>query len=235
MAEQVAQRNISATYSYAGRTARPEVLPLPTRMGGFGGVDGLAGYLTDQQMTHLIDATHPFAATISRNAIAAAKIAHVPLIAVNRPAWREGPGDTWRHTPDIASAVNALDGPAQRIFLAIGRTEVAAFAALPQHDYLLRFVDAPHDPLLLPKHHVVVDRGPFDVASDRALMEKHRIDVVVSKNSGGPGARAKLDAARALGLPVVMIDRPVIPPRHEVGTVAEVFDWLDHMGSERGV
>ena len=187
-----------------------------------------------ERVTHIVDATHPFAAQMSAHAVAAADRAGVPLIALTRPAWTPVAGDRWTHVADVASAVAALAGPARRVMLALGRMHVAAFAAQPQHHYLLRFVDRPDAPPPLPHHELVVDRGPFDVAGDRQLMIDRRIDLVVAKNAGGAGAAAKITAARALGLPMVMIDRPALPPRSEVHDVTAVFDWIAH-AVHRGV
>lgn len=223
-----------AVLSYAGRTESPRAQPVPVRVGGFGGVEGLAGYLRREQVTHLIDATHPFAATMSRHAVVAAGQAGVPHIMLTRPAWEAGEGDRWTHVPDIAGAVDALAGEPRRVMLALGRMHVEAFGAQPQHHYLLRFVDAPAEPPALPHHHLVVDRGPFTVEGDVALMRAHAIDLLVAKNAGGGGARAKLDAARALGLPVLLIDRPPLPATRVAYSVAEVMDWIAH-SAQRGV
>ncbi len=209
-----------------GRVERPRPQPVAVRIGGFGGVDGLVAWLAENRVSHVVDATHPFAARMSANAVAAAARAGVPLIALTRPPWVAGPGDDWRPVPDIAGAVAALDGARLRVMLAIGRMHLAAFAARPQHFYLLRLVDAPAAPPPLPDHAVVVDRGPFTEAGDLALMRRHGIGVVVAKNAGGSGAVAKLAAARRLGLPVILIDRPAMPPRREARSVAEVLDWL---------
>ena len=222
----LAGAGIPATLSYMGRVERPKPQPVPVRIGGFGGVPGLVEWLRAHRVTHLVDATHPFAARMSANAVAAAAEAGVPLVALVRPPWEPGPGDLWTRVPDMAAAVAALEGPARRVMLAIGRMHLGDFAAQPQHDYLLRLVDPPTEPPPLPRHRVVVDRGPFTVAADRALMVDHGTDLVVSKNAGGAGARAKLEAARELGVPVLMIDRPAIPPRAEVGSVEAVLDWL---------
>ena len=235
LARHVAGSGRKAIYSYAGRVEAPQPVPIPSRIGGFGGAEGLADYLKMAGITHLVDATHPFADKMSRNAIAAAKIAGLPLIALTRPEWRPGEGDEWLNVPDLDTAVAALPPDPKRIFLAIGRTEIGRFAARPEHHYLLRLVDRPDTAPPLPHHDIVVARGPFDIEGDRALLESHRIDIVVSKNSGGSGARAKLDAARELGLPVLMIDRPSLPERHEVDTIEAVMDWLDHAGTDRGV
>lgn len=226
LAAELAARGIPATLSYMGRVERPKPQPVPVRIGGFGGVEGLAAWIRTHRVTHLVDATHPFAAQMSAHAVAAAARTGVPMVALVRPPWEPGPGDRWTRVPDIAAAVAALAGPARRVMLAIGRMHLAAFAAQPQHDYLLRLVDPPAAPPPLPRHRVVVDRGPFTAEGDRALMLGHGTELVISKNAGGTGARAKLEAARALGLPVVMIDRPAVPPRPELATVAAVLDWI---------
>lgn len=228
LVERLAERGLRTTLSYAGRTEKPRVQPVPVRIGGFGGVDGLTGYLRGQDVTHLIDATHPFAARMSANAVAAARLARVPHIALTRPPWEAAAGDRWQPVPCIDAAVATLVGPARNVMLALGRTHIDAFAAQPQHHYLLRFVDAPTAPPYLPRHSVVVDRGPFNVDSDIRLMRDHGIDVIVSKNAGGPGAQAKLIAARRLGLPVILIDRPVIPNRKITHSVEAVLDWIGH-------
>jgi precorrin-6A/cobalt-precorrin-6A reductase len=200
--------------------------PLPVRVGGFGGVAGLVRYLRAEGISHLIDATHPFAAQMSRHAVAACAETSTPLIALERAPWQAGPGDRWTHVPDIAGAVAALGEAPRRVFLAIGRQNLDAFASAPQHHYLLRLVDAPTDLLPLPQAEAVIARGPFTVEGDRALLQTHRIDLIVAKNAGGAGAEAKLIAARDLGLPVVLIDRPAVPERPVARTVAEVMAWL---------
>jgi len=221
--------------SLAGRVARPARQPVEMRVGGFGGVAGLVSYLRETGTTHVIDATHPFAAGMSANAVAACAECGVPLIALTRPPWTETPGDRWQRVADVQGAVAALAGPRHRVMLAIGRMHLAEFEVQPQHFYLLRLVDPPAAPPAFPDHQVVISRGPFTEAGDRALMREHGIDLVVSKNSGGSAAHAKIAAARALGLPVIMIDRPAIPPRHEVSSVDAVLDWIAHAGTERGV
>ncbi|MBE0453091.1 cobalt-precorrin-6A reductase [Roseovarius autotrophicus] len=233
LAQRLAEARLPATLSYAGRVARLRSQPVPVRVGGFGGVAGLTDHLRRERVTHLVDATHPFAATMSGNAIAACAATGVPLLALTRPAWQPEQGDDWRHMPDIPAAVAALAGPPRRVMLAIGRMHLDAFAAQPQHSYLLRLVDPPEVAPPLPDCHVIVDRGPFTVAGDTALMRAHGIDLIVSKNAGGSGAEAKLAAARALGLPVMMIGRPPLPDRAEVHSVDEVLRWLH--GADLGV
>lgn len=234
LAAALAERGARATLSYAGRVAHPRAQPVPVRVGGFGGVDGLVHHLREEGVTHLVDATHPFAATISANAVAAARLAGVAHIALTRPPWRPSAGDRWEMAADLPAAVAALAGPPRRVMLALGRMHVDAFLAQPQHRYLLRFVDPPDHMPSLPDHVVVVDRGPFGVEGDEALLRAHGIELVVCKNAGGGGADAKLVAARRLGLPVVMIDRPATPERDEAGSVAQVLRWLGH-GVDRGV
>lgn len=226
MARALAAAGADAVFSYAGRTEAPVAQPLPTRIGGFGGVDGLISYLRAEKIDAVVDATHPFAAQMSRNAIEACARAGVPLIGLQRPAWRAGEGDLWTHVDDIDSAIAALPDQPARVFLAIGKQNLAGFAARPHH-YLLRLVDAP-SATPLPDCTVVLARGPFDAAQDLALLQAHRISHIVAKNAGGAGAEAKLIAARSLSLPVILIDRPKLPARRVLAEVAEVMAWLDH-------
>lgn len=226
LARALASAGADAVFSYAGRTEAPVAQPLPTRIGGFGGVDGLISYLRAEKIDAVVDATHPFAAQMSRNAIEACARAGVPLIGLQRPAWRAGEGDLWTHVDDIDSAIAALPDQPARVFLAIGKQNLAGFAARPHH-YLLRLVDAPSAPPL-PDCTVVLARGPFDAAQDLALLQAHRISHIVAKNAGGAGAEAKLIAARSLRLPVILIDRPKLPARRVLAEVADVMAWLDH-------
>ncbi|PKP72938.1 MAG: cobalt-precorrin-6A reductase [Alphaproteobacteria bacterium HGW-Alphaproteobacteria-6] len=228
LARQLAAAGVTAVFSYAGRTDSPAPQPLPVRIGGFGGPEGLARYLMTEGITHVIDATHPFAATISGNAVAACAATGIPLCAHERAAWVAGEGDDWTHVADIAAAVAALPEEPTRIFLAIGRQTIDPFAAKPWHQYVLRLVDPPKGRLPLPGAEVIVARGPFDAASDQRLLAARRIKLIVAKNAGGAGARAKLDAARALRIPVVMIDRPALPPRHVTADPEGVMAFLGH-------
>lgn len=228
LAKTLAEADADAVFSYAGRTAKPVSQPLPTRVGGFGGVEGLAEYLKIESITYVVDATHPFAAQMSTNAVLACEAAGVPLCAFERPAWQAGEGDHWVHADTIEAAVTALPDTPARVFLAIGKQNLSQFAAKPQHHYLLRLVDAPEADLPLPHTTVEIARGPFDVAGDTALMQRHAVTHVVAKNAGGAGAAAKLAAARSLNLPVIMIGRPQVPERPVLGSVAEVMAWLSH-------
>jgi precorrin-6A/cobalt-precorrin-6A reductase len=225
MAEAIAEAGLAGVYSYAGRTDSPMGQPIHMRVGGFGGVEGLRAYLDAEKITHVIDATHPFAAQMSTNAVAACSATGTPLIALERAPWVAAKDDRWTHVPDINAAVAELGKAPLRVFLAIGRQHLDAFAAQPQHSYLLRLVDAPTGPLPFPAD-VVVARGPFTLEGDAALMRQHRTELIVAKNAGGKGAVAKIAAARMLGLPVVMIDRPMIPSRRVAYSVAAVMSWL---------
>lgn len=223
LARALAAAGIAAIYSYAGRTAQPLAQPLPTRVGGFGGVEGLAGFLREQQISHVVDATHPFAAEISRNAVAACAATGTALIALERPAWQPQPGDRWHGVPDFAAAARALPGDGSAVFLAIGRQNLAPFVGL-HHRWTLRFAEVAAHPLR--DATLIVSRGPYTVAGDRELLRRHGIAHLVAKNAGGRAAEAKLIAARELGLPVVMIARPALPPRRLAGSVDEVLDWI---------
>ncbi|CAM3893038.1 cobalt-precorrin-6A reductase [Cereibacter sphaeroides] len=227
MARALAEAGLPAVFSYAGRTAAPVAQPLPLRVGGFGGTEGLAAYIREEGITHVIDATHPFAAQMSRNAVEACAATGTALVALERAPWAAGPGDRWIRVPSIEAAAEALPEAPARVFLAIGRLHLAAFAGRAQHHYLLRLVDPP-DALPLPRAEAIVARGPFTLAEDLELLRRHEIQWIVAKNAGGEGARAKLDAARELGLPVVLIDRPAIPPRPRVETPEAVLGWLAH-------
>jgi precorrin-6A/cobalt-precorrin-6A reductase len=228
LAAALARANIDAIYSYAGRTQIPLGHALPTRIGGFGGANGLADFIREARITHVIDATHPFAAEMSRHAVEASKIASVPLIALERAPWTQAAGDRWTDVRDIDAAVSALPDLQTRVFLAIGRQHLAPFAGRPQHAYLLRFVDAPGEMLPLPDAEVIVSRGPFTREGDLDLMRTRHIELLVARNSGGAGARAKIDAARELGLPIIMIARPDLPERPRADSVEEVLAWLNH-------
>lgn len=227
LAAEIARAGIDAIYSYGGRTRAPADQPLPTRIGGFGGVSGLAETIRREGITHVIDATHPFAAEMSRNAVEACAETGTPLIALERAPWTRAPGDDWTEVSDVTAAVAALPEPPAKVFLAIGRQHIAPFAAQPQHAYTLRFVDPPEAPLSFAAD-VIVSRGPFTLEGELDMMRTRSIAWIVARNSGGGGARAKIDAARMLSLPVIMISRPQLPERLRVESVTEVMQWLDH-------
>jgi precorrin-6A/cobalt-precorrin-6A reductase len=174
----------------------------------------------------VVDATHPFASQITHNAAAACTAADVARLRLQRPAWQPVDGDRWEHVPDAAEAAQALRRHAPNVFLATGRSDLAAFAHLGDKHFLVRLVEPPQAPLELAHYTLVTGRGPFREADDRALLERHAVDVVVTKNSGGDGAYAKLAAARRLSLPVVMIDRPTEPAGATVADVNAATDWV---------
>lgn len=226
LAQRIAEDGrFAGTLSLAGVTRSPKASRLQTRTGGFGGADGLAAWLRQHDVDALIDATHPFAATMSANATAAAAAASVPAIALLRPAWQEQPGDCWVRVPDMASAAAALGTAPRSVFLTVGRKDLAPFRRAPQHSYVVRSVDPP-PPDLLPEGAIfIAARGPFALADEERLVREYRIETIVTKNSGGTATAAKLAAARRAGLPVVMIDRPPATGP-AVPTVDEAWEWL---------
>jgi precorrin-6A/cobalt-precorrin-6A reductase len=234
LAERLAPRaDLAVTMSLAGRTTTPSPQPVPVRIGGFGGAAGLAAWLGAEAIDLLIDATHPYAARISANAVAAAALAQVPLLVLDRPAWVAVDGDRWTEVAGMAAAVLALGTAPRRAFLALGRNELAPFAAAPQHFYLIRSVDPVEPPLEVPHAVYLTGRGPFDEADERELLSHHRIDVIVAKNSGGAATYGKIAAARSLGLPIIMLARPARPQVPVsvpvVASVEEALVLLDHM------
>ncbi|MBX5472770.1 MAG: cobalt-precorrin-6A reductase [Acetobacteraceae bacterium] len=222
-----------ATLSLAGRTRLPALPPIAYRIGGFGGVSGLIAYLQNASMDAIIDATHPFAHRISSNAIAAAKAAAVPFLAIRRPAWRPEPSDRWEVVADLAAAAKALGETPKRVFLTIGRNELAPFREAPWHFYLIRSVEAPELALLPPRAEVITARGPFAAEAEQALLLAHGIEVLVTKNSGGSATYGKILAARQLGLPVVMVARPPLPEADSVEEVGQALAWLAQLHARR--
>jgi precorrin-6A/cobalt-precorrin-6A reductase len=228
---------LAVTLSLAGRTAAPLAQPVAVRVGGFGGAEGLAAYLQAERIDLLIDATHPYAAGISANAAAAAVATGVRLLALRRPPWTQIPGDRWIEVADAPAAVAALGPSPRRIFLALGRQEIAAFAAAPQHHYLVRSVDPVDPPLPVPHADYVLGRGPFSEDGDRALLIHHGIERVVAKNSGGSATYGKIAVARALALPVILLRRPPLPAVPEVASVEAALAAIAHAipPADRGV
>ncbi len=212
--------------SLAGRVRRPRLPEGPVRVGGFGGADGLAAFLRDEAITHVIDATHPFADTITANAALAAAKAGVPLLVLRRPAWDADP--SWTIVADIHAAAEAVRAwPGDGVFLTTGRRDLSAFAADGRHRFLVRTVDPPDGPVP-PGMTLILDRGPYTVEGESALMREHRIGMLVTKNSGGLMTAAKLTAAQGLGVRVVMVARPPLPPDSTVvATAPEALRWLD--------
>jgi precorrin-6A/cobalt-precorrin-6A reductase len=223
LATQAAQiPGIEIINSLAGRTQNPVSPDGAVRIGGFGGADGLADYLHDRSIHLLIDATHPFAAQITWNASIAAAEVGIPFLMLNRPAWEKLPDDRWIEVPDHATAATVL--PAQRVFLTIGRQELSAFAHCSDHWFLMRMIDPPTGNL--PPGEILLARGPFDRVDEKNLLQQFKIGAIVSKNSGGDATYAKIIAAREMKIPVVMVQRPVMPVGEKVTQVEEVLSWI---------
>jgi precorrin-6A/cobalt-precorrin-6A reductase len=211
--------------SLAGRVGQPRLPEGPVRIGGFGGADGLAAFLREEGITGVVDATHPFAANITVNAAQASRRAGVPLLVLRRPEW---PADSsWQLVPDIGAAAAAVRAwPGDSVFLTTGRRDLGAFAADGRHRFLVRAVDPPEGPVPA-RMTLLLDRGPYTVEGESALMREHGVGLLVTKNSGGPMTAAKLAAARDLGVPVVMVRRPPLPPAvSTVATVGEAVRWV---------
>ncbi|MEU9166239.1 cobalt-precorrin-6A reductase [Streptomyces sp. NPDC048420] len=222
---------LRVTTSLAGRVAAPRLPPGEVRVGGFGGAEGLAAWLREHEVDALIDATHPFAGTISFNAAKAAATAHVALLALRRPGWVPVAGDDWHEVHSLGDAAELLPTLGRRVFLTTGRMGLAAFAALEDLWFLVRAVDAPEGPHP-PRMEVLLDRGPFTLAGERALLSRHGIDVVVTKDSGGTATAPKLTAAREAGLPVVVVRRPPVPDGVPVVAGSEqAVGWLAEQGA----
>ncbi len=212
--------------SLAGRTRSPAPVPGTTRIGGFGGAEGLARYLASDAIDLVIDATHPFASSISANVVEACRTARLPWLRLERPPWHRQAGDSWIEVPDASVAARTLSGQARRVFLSIGRQDLAPFADLEDIWFLLRMIDSPPEPPPLAQYDLVLGRGPFAVDDEIELLAKHDIDTIVSKNSGGNATYGKIAAARQLGLPVVIMSRPAPPAGDLADSVDAALDWL---------
>jgi precorrin-6A/cobalt-precorrin-6A reductase len=219
--------DIEPLLSLAGRTQNPAPAPIPCRIGGFGGADGLTAFLRAGRYDALIDATHPFAARISANARAASGASGVPLLVFSRPPWTPDEKDQWREVATMAEAVAALGDAPRRVFLTQGRLQLAAFAAAPQHFYLVRAIDQPEELALLPHHKFISARGPFTLEGERALMRSEAIQILVSKNSGGGATAAKLVAARELDIPVILVARPSAESAEEAASLDDALGWIE--------
>lgn len=221
---------MAVTSALAGRTRHPGPLAGAVRIGGFGGAAGLARYLAEHEVDRLIDATHPFADTISRAARLAAERAGVKRLLLRRPQWSRHPLDRWIEVDSVEAAARLVGRVGRRAWLTAGAGAVAAFAGCDGVRFLVRLIDPPREALPLRCCEVVLGRGPFSLADERRLLQRHAIDVVVCKASGGAATEAKLVAARELSLPVVMVRRPPPEPGLAVETVEAALDWLDGGG-----
>ncbi|WP_051407118.1 cobalt-precorrin-6A reductase [Nocardia sp. CNY236] len=236
MVAQVAtgERGCEVISSLAGRIRTPTMPEGQVRVGGFGGADGLRAWLVDNEVDLVVDATHPFAEVITANAAIAARTAGVPLIHLRRPSWAPQPGDRWIRVSDLAAAAHVVTEFGERIFLTVGRRGVEAFADLTRQWFLIRAIDPPEGKLPA-RHEILLARGPFAVESESRLMAAHRIDTVVTKDSGGSATEAKLVAARAAGISVVVVQRPPLPEGGQtVDSVAEVMGRLRAMRAGLG-
>lgn len=220
--------DLAVILSLAGRTANPVAQPVPVRVGGFGGAEGLSRYLSGEALDLLIDATHPFAARISANAAEAARRARLPLLTLRRPEWRQQDGDDWFSVDTIAQAVATLGSASRRVFVTLGRQELKPLEAAPHHAYVIRSVDPVEPRLNVPDATYILDRGPFVESRERELLQSLRIDTLISKNSGGEAAYAKIAAARALRIPVVMVRRPPVAGE-AVDSVEAAVRAVDHL------
>lgn len=228
LAAQLEARRVPVTTSLAGRVARPRLPPGEVRIGGFGGPAALVAWLRDHDVRAVVDATHPFAQRISASAAEACREAAVPLLRLERPGWSERPRDRWTWVDDLDGAATALETLGTRAFLTTGRQGLQAFA--PTEAWcLIRCVDPPAPPLPR-QHELLLDRGPYTVDGELALIDRHRIDVLVTKDSGGEHTAAKLDAARTRGLPVIVVRRPPRPAVDAVATVDAALAWTIHAG-----
>jgi precorrin-6A/cobalt-precorrin-6A reductase len=217
---------VRITTSLAGRTRQPGPIAGDVRIGGFGGPQGLARYLLEHEIDRLIDATHPFASDISAEARRACEVAAVPRLVLWRPPWRRHPLDRWIEVESIPAAAAIIGRLARRALLTVGHSEIAAFAAAPEVRFLVRFVDPPSAPLPLRYHEIILGRGPFSLAAERHLLQRHAIEALVCKASGGSATEAKLVAARELSLPVVMVLRPPVEAGPRVDSIDAALDWL---------
>lgn len=222
-----ADSRIEAVYSLAGRTRRPAPVPGTIRTGGFGGPDGLEAYMRGARITLLVDATHPYAESITAHAAIACERASVPRLVLHREPWSRADGDRWAEVADAQGAARALPALGKRALLTIGSRDLEPFLRIPGVRCIVRAVEPPSLALDPSRHEVLLARGPFAVADERRLFQSRRIDVIVSKNSGGSAARAKIDAARELAIPVVMIARPPPPEGDRATTVASALSWLE--------
>jgi precorrin-6A/cobalt-precorrin-6A reductase len=225
LAERLHGAGVHVVSSLAGRVSRPRLPVGDVRIGGFGGPPAMAQWLVDQGVLAVADATHPFAERISASAASACAAAGVPLLRLQRPGWRERAGDCWHWVDGVPQAATVVAQLGERVLLTTGRQGLEAFAGIGDAWFLIRCVDPPE--VALPaRHELLLDRGPYTHAGERSLMQAHGIDVLVTKDSGGAHTIAKLDVARELGLPVVVVCRPPSPAGVElIGSVDQALAW----------
>ena len=226
------RRGLKVISSLAGRTREPAPLPGATRSGGFGGIEGLIRFIREEKIDVVVDATHPYAEQISRHAVVASRSTGVPLVRLERPPWPRQSGDRWALVDSVTEAARVCPDYGRRTFLTVGGKELQAFANMERMWFLVRLVEPPLEPLPLLHSQVVTGRGPFSAEEERKLLQQHRVDMIVAKNSGGDATYGKIAAARSLGLPVILVRRPVppfdLPASATFSAVEEVIAWLDN-------
>ena len=215
---------IEVISSLAGRTRKPAALVGQVRVGGFGGATGLANYLQENSIDILIDATHPCAGQITCNGAIASQLANIPHLMLVRPEWEKVTGDNWIEVESVEAAAQAIPESVKRVFITSGRQQLEPFLQRSHIWYLMRSIDPPD--VELPNSKVLLDRGPFNLEQERKLLQDYQIEAIVSKNSGGSATYAKIIAARELGIPVVMVQRPARPEGEKVNDIEEAIAWL---------
>jgi precorrin-6A/cobalt-precorrin-6A reductase len=210
----------------AGRIADPHLPAGEVRIGGFGGPDGLAAYIEAEAVDAVVDATHPFAERMSWSAVQACSQTATRLLRLERPPFARDPAIDWREVGSLDEAAALLPRAGRRVFLTTGRQGLAAFAGVSGAFFLIRCVEAPDLAALPSDRTVLLDRGPFTLAGELQLIERHALDVLITKDSGGAMTQAKLAAARERGLPVIVVARPPRPAAEAVQTVEEALAWL---------
>jgi precorrin-6A/cobalt-precorrin-6A reductase len=218
--------DVAAILSLAGATADPAPAPITRRIGGFGGAEGLAAFLARERIDAVVDATHPFASRMSANAVAACLATGTPLVVFTRPPWTHQPNDRWIEVATMDDAVDALGTQRRTVFLTQGRLQLAAFVRAPQHLYIVRTIDRPAEIDSLPDCKLILARGPFSLADELALMQREQIEMLVTKNSGGRATYAKIEAARALKIEVVIVRQPPAPAAETLHDLDGVMAWL---------
>ncbi len=216
--------DLDVIYSLAGRTRKPNLPNCHLHLGGFGGVEGLIAYLKEAEIDLVVDATHPFAATMAAHTAEACQEANIPRLKYCRPAWSQGEV-SWKSVSTYQSAADQLKDFGGRVFLSIGTKDLGAFSGLKDKWFLIRAVEQPETPIPLDNHELLLERGPFDEAHEQTLLVTTQIDVLVSKNSGGQMA-GKLTAAHSLGIPIIMIEQPAPPAGEVVDNIEDVLGWL---------
>jgi precorrin-6A/cobalt-precorrin-6A reductase len=220
------ERDIAALLSLAGATANPAKTPISLRIGGFGGAGGLADFLRAERIDAVIDATHPFAERMSANALAATRSTCTPMVVFTREPWVPQAGDRWTEVLTMDEAAAALGRKRKSVFLTQGKLQLAAFARAPQHRYLVRTIDPPSGVDALPDCKLILARGPFGLDDELTLMRDEKIEALVTKNSGGLATYPKIEAARLLGIQVVILRRPKPPDAETLHDLEAAMAWI---------